>query len=52
MLPLAEAIEEWREYLSAFSTPRTLLLEFMPKGTIEELAEEAAALRTIIGEKE
>ena len=52
MLPLAEAIEEWREYLSAFSTPRTLLLEFMPKGTIEELTEEAAALRRIIGEAE
>ncbi len=51
MLPLAEAIGEWREYLSAFSTPRTLLLEFMPNGSIEELAIEAAALRRIIGEE-
>ncbi|MBQ3557104.1 MAG: sugar phosphate isomerase/epimerase [Oscillospiraceae bacterium] len=48
--PLAEAVEEWRDYLEQFSTPRTLLLEFMPKGTLEELACEAAALRMVIGE--
>ncbi len=49
-LPLADAVTEWREYLSEFSAPRTLLLEFMPNGTIEELAGEANALRSIIGE--
>lgn len=47
---LADAVGEWQEYIKAFSTPRTLLLEFMPNGTIEELAHEAEALRTIIGE--
>ena len=50
-LPLYDAVAEWRRYLSEFSVPRTLLLEFMPNGTIEELAEEAAALKTIIGAK-
>jgi sugar phosphate isomerase/epimerase len=49
-LPLAEACTEWRTYLKEFSAPRTLLLEFMPNGTIEELAHEAEALRTIVGE--
>ena len=48
-LPLADAVEEWRDYLQGFSTPRTLLLEFMPNGTVEELAREADALKTIIG---
>ena len=47
---LAEAVEDWQSYLKQFSTPRTLLLEFMPNGTLEELAHEAAALKTIIGE--
>jgi len=50
-LPLGEAITDWQSYLKQFSTPRTLLLEFMPNGTIEELAVEASALRTIVGEK-
>jgi sugar phosphate isomerase/epimerase len=49
-LPLTDAVSDWQEYIKAFSTPRTLLLEFMPNGTIEELAHEAEALRTIIGE--
>ncbi|MBR7098436.1 MAG: sugar phosphate isomerase/epimerase [Clostridia bacterium] len=49
-LCLSDAIAEWRKYLNEFSTPRTLLLEFMPNGTIEELADEAAALKSIIGE--
>ena len=48
-LPLAEAVADWQNYLRAFSGPRTLLLEFMPCGTIEELATEAVALRTITG---
>lgn len=49
-LPLADAVAEWRRYLNEFSAPRTLLLEFMPNGTIEELAGEVNALRSIIGE--
>lgn len=48
-LPLRDAVTEWREYLSVFSLPRTLLLEFMPNGSLAELREEAAALKTIIG---
>ena len=49
-LPLADAVGEWREYLSRFSAPLTLLLEFMPNGTLEELKNEAAALKNIVGE--
>ena len=49
--PLAEATMDWQSYLKQFSIPRTLLLEFMPNGTLEELAHEADALRSIIGEK-
>ena len=49
-LSLADAVGEWREYIKAFSAPRALLLEFMPNGTLEELAGEAAALKNIIGE--
>lgn len=49
-LPLADAVAEWRRYLNEFSAPRTLLLEFMPNGTIEELAGEVNALKSIIGE--
>lgn len=49
-LPLTDAVSDWQEYIKAFSTPRTLLLEFMPNGTIEELVQEAESLRTIIGE--
>ena len=49
-LPLIDAVDEWREYLAVFDTPRTLLLEFMPDGRIETLVTEANALRTIIGE--
>ena len=51
-LPLAEAVEEWRAYLSHFSPASTLLLEFMPNGSLEELGAEAAALKSIIGENE
>lgn len=49
-LSLAEAVAEWQGYLNEFSAPRTLLLEFMPNGTVEELPIEAAALKSIIGE--
>ena len=49
-LSLADAVDEWREYIKAFSFPRTLLLEFMPNGTIEELDRETAAMKIIIGE--
>lgn len=49
-LPLTESVVEWKEYLNEFSIPRTLLLEFMPNGTLEELPYETNALRSIIGE--
>lgn len=51
-LPLAEAVAEWRGYLEKLGAPRTLLLEFMPNGTKDELAGEAASLKFIIGENE
>ena len=49
-LPLENAVALWQSYLKAFSTPRTLLLEFMPGGSIGELAKEANALKIIVGE--
>ena len=49
-LPLADAVGEWQEYIKVFSTPRTLLLEFMPNGRLEELVREADTLKTIVGE--
>ena len=45
---LNEGIEEWQGYLSKFTTPRTLLLEFMPDGRIETLPTEMDALKRII----
>jgi sugar phosphate isomerase/epimerase len=48
--PLAEAVKIWQSYLKQFSVPRTLLLEFMPNGTMAELGEEARALKSIVGE--
>ena len=47
---LANAISKWQAYLGKFSTPRALLLEFMPQNSIEELKTEADALRKITGE--
>ncbi len=47
---LNDGIEEWRNYLSKFSVPRTLLLEFMPDDCIDSLEAEVKALKTIIGE--
>lgn len=49
-LPLAQATDDWRAYLQAFPTPRTLLLEFMPSDGIEELCGETDALKIIVGE--
>jgi len=49
-LPLKDATDEWQAYLHEFSVPRTLLLEFMPNGSADELADEASALKSIIGE--
>ncbi len=49
-LPLRDGIAEWRAYLAKFSTPRPLLLEFMPHGELAELAAEVAALKAVIGE--
>ena len=48
--PLAEAVKDWKRYLTVFDTPRTLLLEFMPDDRLETLPTEAEALRAIIGE--
>ncbi len=50
-LSLSEGVAEWQGYLEAFSAPRTLLLEFMPNGKIEELIAEASALKSIVGEQ-
>ena len=47
--PLADGAEDWKRYLTVFTTPRTLLLEFMPDDRIESLPTEARALRAIIG---
>lgn len=47
---LNEGIKEWQSYLSKFSVPRTLLLEFMPDDRIDSLEAEVKALKTIIGE--
>lgn len=47
---LNDGIEEWKSYLSKFTTPRTLLLEFMPDNDIASLMTEAKALRAIVGE--
>ncbi len=47
---LEKGIEEWRLYLQNFTTPRTLLLEFMPDDRINSLPKEVAALKKIIGE--
>ena len=47
--PLADATSAWRAYLKEFTSPLPLLLEFMPKGTLEELPTESKALETILG---
>ena len=46
-LPLADAADAWRTYLSVLPAPRTLLLEFMPDDRIETLKAEAKALAAI-----
>ena len=51
-LPLRDGKAEWRGYLSKFSVPRTLLLEFMPDGNLSTLKTEAATLKTIVGGEE
>lgn len=48
-LPLADAVDTWRDYLRVFPKPKTLLLEFMPDGRLESLAGEARALQAVIG---
>ena len=48
-LPLSEAVEDWKRYLTVLPAPRALLLEFMPDDRIESLPAEAEALRQIIG---
>ena len=50
-LPLCNAISQWQAYLKNFTTPRALLLEFMPQNSIEELKTEADTLRKIVEQK-
>lgn len=47
--PLGEAVTEWRQYLTAFTAPRTFLLEFMPDDSLASLKREADALKEIAG---
>lgn len=47
---LNDGVEEWQAYLSKFSSPRALLLEFMPDDKISSLLSETNALKNIIGE--
>ena len=47
--PLMDAVDEWRQCLTAFTTPRTLLLEFMPDDSLASLKREADALKEIAG---
>ena len=47
--PLAGAVTDWQSYLQCFAKSHTLLLEFMPMGTLEELPAEAESLRQIAG---
>ena len=42
---LFEVVDTWRAYLREFSTPRTLLMEFLPDNRLETLKTEADALR-------
>lgn len=46
---LADGMDEWRAYLSCFSLPRTLLLEFMPDDDLSSLPYEAMQLKQITG---
>ena len=48
--PLGDALNEWRTYLTAFTAPRTLLLEFMPDDSLASLKKESDALKEIAGE--
>ena len=45
--PLADAAEIWKKYLAELGGDKTLLLEFMPDGSIDSLKREAEALRVI-----
>lgn len=47
-LPLSEAVDTWKEYLSCFDESKNLLLEFMPDDRIETLEREVLALCDII----
>ena len=45
--PLADAVEVWKKYLAELGGDKTLLLEFMPDGSIDTLKREAQALKII-----
>ena len=46
-LPLSCAVDDWCDYLKLLPPHSSLLLEFMPNGSIEELSSEADALKLI-----
>ena len=48
--PLIQGKEIWKQYLNRFSGEETLLLEFMPDGSLDTLRDEANALRGILEE--
>lgn len=47
--PLSDAVDTWKRYLNALGGNKTLLLEFMPDGSLESLKREAEALKEIAG---
>lgn len=47
-LPLSGAVDCWQKYLKCFDGRQDLLLEFMPHGTVDELADEAVTLDKIV----
>ena len=49
-LPLSDAVEEWKRYLSVFDGSQKLLLEFMPDGSPDSLFAEAESLGRIVSE--
>jgi hypothetical protein len=44
---LAEGMADWEQYLAVFDGDKKCLLEFMPDGSPESLAGEAAALNKL-----
>ncbi len=49
-LPLADGIDEWKNYFAHFTGEHYALLEFMPDGKLETLPREYQTLKHIIGD--